>query len=263
MLQWVIVTALKMLTSTAASIQSTRALHWLLIGQERWESLHKVTLWDIAVHGMTLYFAVCVFLRFTMMEHNALISALFEVFAVGHGIALVLSMGQILTSSKRPWPFFALNMMLNLRCYVLSGHLVLPRMFAFLGTLVSFSLLNPKGMVDMHLGEEMDCNVMVLSATALYAAFGIGYDSTLLIVTAVGLLCAFTCFRVWRKTNSKRAAVAVLSVLAVLLIRIGFRFESGFINGLFGYDIGGTTGGGEPFEMYIIDKYLRNPFTLI
>ena len=261
-LQWIIITILRVTTSFAASVQLTRAVHWMVIDYEKWVSLENVSSFDIGIHGATLYSVCCIFVRFTLLEPNGLIATLFEIFAIIFGIALVLSMGQILTTNKSPWAFFALNMMINLRCYVLSGYLVIPRIFAFLGTWVSFSLLNPKGMVDMYLPEETDANVLVLSACALYGAFGIGYDCKLLTFTSVMLMCAFVCLRVWLRTNSKRAAVAVLSVLAVILIRIGFKFETGFMRTFFGYPVDSGFHGGEPFEMYIIDKYLRNPFSM-
>merc|ERR1712228_597385 len=176
--------------------------------------------------GMTLYFVCCVFLYFTYLEPSAFISFLFEMFGVSYGSVLVLSIAKILASTRNKWIFFVLNILINLKFYVLSNLLIFPRILSFLGSLVSFSLLNRS------------------------------YNFKLLIFTAIIALRGCVSFRVYQRTNSKRMALMALSVLAVILIQIGFRFESATFNGYTNENEGGFTA----WELTLIDHYFQNIF---
>ena len=187
-------------TSIAASLQTTRAIYWLTIPREQWDLTNpRISIVNVFGHALALYWVCSIFLYFTYLEPNYFISFLFEIFGVSCGSVLVLSVGQILTSTHKPWLFFVLNMLINLRFYVLSSSLIIPRILTFLGSAASFSLLHPKGICDMHLDKDVDLTVAVVLGIGMYSMFGVVYDCKLLLLMAIIVLCVYVSYKIWKK----------------------------------------------------------------
>ncbi len=103
---------------------------------------------------------------------------------------------------------------------------------------------------DIQRNPEIDWLIVIYFFGFL--GFGLIYSSKVLVLIGVVLMCSYVALQVHVRTQSKRSTVLVLTVLAVIIIQVGLKWEKSASENLI-YEVSS-----ECFEFRLLQVYFSN-----